>query len=70
MTEEITILDCRTCGITITESRERWVVTCFFDHEPSEVYGTFGSETEATDWAESGRVAWDACHVASVRSAE
>jgi hypothetical protein len=38
----------------------KWVVTVFFDHEPSRIYGLFDSEEEAMAWAESDRDSWDA----------
>jgi hypothetical protein len=47
----------------------KWVVTVFFDHEPSRVYGLFGSEEEAMAWAESNRDGWDAMVVQQLREA-
>ena len=32
--------------------KEQWVVTVFWDYEPSEVYGTFPSEEEAIAWVD------------------
>jgi len=31
---------------------EQWIVTVFWDYEPSEVYGMFLSEEEAIAWVE------------------
>jgi hypothetical protein len=44
-----------------------WVVTVFFDHEPSRVYGLFCSEEEAMAWTESNREIWDAVAVQQLR---
>ena len=48
---------------------EKWVVTVFFDHEPSRVYGLFDSEEEAMAWAESNQDGWDAMVVQQLREA-
>jgi len=37
---------------------EAWVVIVYHEHEPSEVYGVFFTETEAIKWVE-GVAAWD-----------
>jgi hypothetical protein len=47
----ITLLDCKGCGIKIRDSREKYVVTLFFDYEPSKVYGSFASYDEGLKWA-------------------
>jgi len=41
----------------------KWVVTVFFEHEPSRIYGLFDSEEEAMAWAESDQEIWDAMAV-------
>lgn len=46
-----------------------WVVTVFFDDEPSRVYGLFYSEELAIAWAESNREGWDAMIVQQLREA-
>ena len=46
-----------------------FVVTVFFEHEPSRVYGLFDSEEEAMAWAESNRDGWDAMVVQELREA-
>jgi hypothetical protein len=60
-------------GYIVTESvgaeTEKWVVTVFFDHEPSRVYGLFDSEELAMAWAESNRDGWDAMVVQQLRGA-
>lgn len=33
--------------------KEQWVVTVFWDYEPSEVYGMFPSEEEAIAWGQT-----------------
>ena len=45
----------------------KWVVTVFFDHEPSRIYGLFDSEEGAIAWAESNREDWDAVAVHQLR---
>jgi hypothetical protein len=60
-------------GYIVTESlgteAEKWVVTVFFDHEPSRIYGLFDSEELAIAWAESNRDGWDAMVVQQLREA-
>jgi len=51
-----------------TDTDEKWVVTLFFDYEPSEVYGLFDSEEEALMWAESGFRTYGAAVAHMVRS--
>jgi hypothetical protein len=45
----------------------KWVVTVFFNHEPSRIYGLFDSEEGAIAWAESNREDWDAVAVQQLR---
>jgi len=66
----ITLLDCKACGIKMRESRAKWVVTFFFDHEPSEIYGTFACESEGIKWAESQTGVWGAYSVHLIRTVE
>jgi len=40
-----------------------WVVTVFFEYEPSRIYGLFDSEEEAIAWTESNQKIWDAVAV-------
>ena len=47
----------------------KWVVTVFFEYEPSRIYGLFDSEEEAMAWAESDRDGWDAMVVQQLRGA-
>ena len=53
----------------LDKNTEKWVVTVFFDHEPSRVYGLFDSEESAIAWAESSRDGWDAMVVQQLREA-
>ena len=48
----------------------KWVVTVFFDLEPSIVYGLFDSEESAMAWVESNRDDWDAMVVQQLREAQ
>lgn len=48
---------------------EKWVVTVFFEYEPSRVYGLFNSEDEAIAWTERNREGWDAMVVQQLREA-
>jgi hypothetical protein len=66
----ITLLDCRQCGIKLRDSKEDWVVTFFFDHEPSEVYGTFACESDGIKWAKTKAGVWGAYSVHLIRTAE
>ena len=45
----------------------KWVVTVFFEYEPSRIYGLFDSEAGAIAWAESNREDWDAVAVQQLR---
>mgnify|MGYP006268296243 CR=1 FL=1 len=36
---------------------ERWVVVSYFEHSPSEIYGTFVSEESARAYAEREKLA-------------
>ena len=47
----------------------KWVVTVFFDYEPSRIYGLFDSEEAAIAWTESNREIWDAVAVQQLREA-
>jgi hypothetical protein len=47
----------------------KWVVTVFFDHEPSRIYGLFDSEEAAIAWTESNQEIWDAVAVKQLREA-
>jgi len=40
---------------------KKWVVTLFFDYEPSEVFGLFDSEEQALMWAQTHSKTWGAC---------
>ena len=53
----------------MNEETGKWVVTVFFDREPSRVYGLFDSEEEAMAWSESNREGWDAMVVQQLREA-
>jgi len=55
--------------LTAGQDTGKWVVTVFFDHEPSRVYGLFDSEESAIAWAESNRDGWDAMVVQQLREA-